>query len=138
MTFNIVRFTVGGSNATYGVPENEHIQKITMAIYEQHNGIVSSVCHGTAGIVNLTTKDGKYLITGKRISGYPKAFENHQREYIKQFPFFIDDKVKEHGGIYKRGEQSKPFIQVDGRIVTGQNYQSSALVADAIVKMLQK
>lgn len=129
---------IGGSNAMYGVPENTQIQTITMAIYEQYNGIISSVCHGTAGIVNLTTKEGKYLVENRRISGYPKAFENLQREYIKQFPFFIDDKIQQHGGIFKRGQQSQPFIQVDGRIVTGQNYQSSSLVAETIVKMLQR
>lgn len=76
---------VGGSNAMYGVAENEELQAISMYVYEKNNGIVSSVCHGTAGIVNLKTSDGKYLVDGKRISGYPESFENQSRAYFILF-----------------------------------------------------
>ncbi|MEM6829512.1 MAG: nuclear transport factor 2 family protein, partial [Bacteroidota bacterium] len=55
-------YYVGGSGAMYGVPENEAIQRMVMEIYEKHDGIISSVCHGTAGIVNLKTSDGQYLV----------------------------------------------------------------------------
>lgn len=37
---------IGGSSAMYGVADNIAIQDIVMEIYENHNGIVSSVCHG--------------------------------------------------------------------------------------------
>ena len=51
---------IGGGGAMFGVPENKEIQSIVMEVYEKHNGIISSVCHGSAGIVNLKTEDGKY------------------------------------------------------------------------------
>ena len=47
---------IGGGAAMFGVPENKEIQKIAMGIYEKYNGVISSVCHGTAGIINLKTK----------------------------------------------------------------------------------
>jgi len=92
---------IGGSSAIYGVPENKAIQALTMAIYEEHNGIVSSVCHGTAGIVNLKTKDGTYLVAGKRISGYPEAYENQNAAYFKEFPFLIQKTIEQGKGIFK-------------------------------------
>ena len=61
----------GGGAAMFGVPENKGIQDISMAVYEDNNGIVSSICHGSAGLAHLKTKDGKYLVEGKskRLSG---------------------------------------------------------------------
>ncbi|MDT0581108.1 nuclear transport factor 2 family protein [Brumicola blandensis] len=127
---------VGGGNAMYGVADNEAIQNIVMTIYEDNNGIVSSVCHGTAGIVNLQTKDGKYLVDGKRISGYPEAYENQSKAYFKEFPFLIQKTIEQRGGRFFYSEMNTPHIEVDGRIVTGQNHLSSPLVAQKMVEML--
>ena len=129
---------IGGSNAMYGVAENTEIQNITMEIYEKHNGIVSSVCHGTAGIVNLKTQDGRFLVAGKKISGYPDAFENTSRAYYKQFPFSIEGTIEKHGGTFIYGNRSKAHVEVDGRVVTGQNFQSSRPVAEKMIEMLKQ
>jgi putative intracellular protease/amidase len=75
---------IGGSSAMYGVPEDLAIQTLVMDIYEKHNGIVSSVCHGTAGIAFLKLKSGKHLVSGKGISGYPDEYENLNKAYSKQ------------------------------------------------------
>ncbi len=129
---------VGGGNAMYGVAENKAIQNIAMAIYEKHNGIISSVCHGTAGIVNLKTNDGNYLVDGKRISGYPEAFENQSREYFKHFPFLIQETIEKRGGKFFYSKPNTPHVEVDGRIVTGQNHLSSRLVAEKMIEILNQ
>jgi putative intracellular protease/amidase len=129
---------IGGSNAMYGVADNAEISRLVMDIYEKHKGIISAVCHGTAGIVNLKTTDGRYLVDGKRISGYPEDFEKTAAEYFKQFPFLIKKTVLDRNGTFHFGKPDDAYIEVDGRIVTGQNHQSSALVAAAIIKQLQK
>ncbi len=128
---------IGGTNAMYGVADNQAIQDITMEIYEKHGGIISSVCHGTAGIVNLKTKDGKYLVNGKRISGYPEAYENQSKAYFKEFPFFIQKTVEERGGHFFYSERNTPHVEVDGRVVTGQNHLSSAQVATKMIELLR-
>lgn len=128
---------IGGSNAMYGVADNAEISKLVMEIYEEHNGIISAVCHGTAGIVHLKTKDGKYLVDGKRISGSPEDYEIKSADYFKQFPFLIKQTVLDRNGTFHFGKRDEAYIEVDGRIVTGQNHQSSALVAEAIIKQLQ-
>jgi putative intracellular protease/amidase len=127
---------IGGSSAMYGVADNQKIQNIVMDIYENHNGIISAVCHGTAGIAFLTLNNGKYLVSEKRISGYPDEYEKPTMEYFKQFPFAITETIEKHGGKFNYGPRNKPFIEVDGRVVTGQNYLSSALVAQKIIQML--
>lgn len=127
---------IGGGGAMFGVPENKEIQKIAMDVYEQHTGIISSVCHGTAGIVNLKTKDGKYLVAGKRVSGYPDDYENKSAPYFKTFPFLIKKTIEERGGSFRFSERGKFTLEVDGRLVTGQNFQSSKPVALKIIELI--
>jgi len=127
---------IGGSSAMYGVADNKAIQAISMEIYEKHSGIISSVCHGTAGIAHLKTSDGKYLVAGKRISGYPDAYENQSAAYFQQFPFKIQQTIEQRAGMFKFGARNTAHVEVDGRIITGQNYLSSALVAEEIIELL--
>ncbi len=128
---------IGGGSAMYGVPDNTAIQNIVMTIYEDQKGIISSVCHGTAGIVHLKTKDGKYLVEGKRVNGYPDAFESKEAEYFKQFPFLITETIEERGGIFKYSPRNTVHVEVDKNLVTGQNYLSSKHVALKIIEMLK-
>jgi putative intracellular protease/amidase len=128
---------LGGSNAMYGVAENNQLQDIAMAIYEQQNGVISSVCHGTAGIVNLKNSDGSYLVSGKQITGYPDEFEAKDRPYYQSFPFSIEQRITDQGGKFSYGKRNESHVKVDGRIVTGTNYQSSRDVAMAMLEILQ-
>ena len=127
---------IGGGSAMFGVPENKKIQKIAMDVYEKHNGIISSVCHGTAGIVHLKTNDGKYLVDGKRVSGYPDDYENKEKEYFKTFPFLIKKTIEERGGDFRFSERGKFTLEVDGRLITGQNYQSSKPVSLKVIELI--
>ena len=129
---------IGGGSAMFNVPFNADIQSLVMRIYEDYNGIISSVCHGTAGIVNLKTKDGNYLVKGKTINGYPDDYERQESEQFKSFPLHIQKGIEDHGGNFKYGPRNTPFVQTDGRIVTGQNYLSSKPVAEKIIEMLKQ
>lgn len=127
---------IGGGSAMYDLPENKEIQTITLKVYEENKGIISSVCHGTAGIVNLKTNDGNYLVAGKKISGYPDSFEKQDGEYFKYFPFLIQKTIEERGGIFKFSARNVSHVETDGRIVTGQNFQSSSGVALKIIELI--
>lgn len=129
---------IGGSSAMYGVAENADIARLVMDIYQQHQGIISAVCHGTAGLVHLKTTDGHYLVKGKRVSGYPDAFEKQDAAYYRHFPFKLQQSIEARGGLFRHGKAGQPHIEVDGRLITGQNFQSSAGVAKAIIAQLQQ
>lgn len=129
---------IGGGSAMYGVADNRAIQKITMDLYEHHNGIVSSVCHGTAGIAFLKLNSGEYLVSGKRISGYPDEYENTTKAYFKEFPFAITATIEKHGGDFNYSPRNIAHVEVDGRVITGQNYLSSALVAKKTIELIER
>ncbi|WP_196892210.1 nuclear transport factor 2 family protein [Aureivirga marina] len=129
---------IGGGSAMYGVPENKEIQKIAMEIYEKYGGIISSVCHGTAGIVHLKTSDGKFLVDGKNISGYPDSYEKYDAEYYQQFPFKIQQTIEKRGGKFQYSPRNTAHVESDQNVITGQNYLSSKYVALKIIEELNK
>ncbi len=127
---------IGGGSTMFDTPSNKELQHISMEIYEKYNGIISSVCHGTAGIVHLKTKDGKYLVDGKRVSGYPEDYESKDKPYFKTFPFLIKETIEERGGEFRFSKPNMFHVEVDGRLITGQNYLSSKPVALKIIELL--
>jgi len=129
----------GGGAAMFGVPENKAIQRITMEIYEKNNGIISAICHGTAGIANLKTTNGKYVYEGKQVNGFPDVFERKDAAYYKTFPFSIQEIIKERGGNFQFSENGwDGFYQVDERLITGQDPSAAAIVAEKIIETLQQ
>lgn len=131
-------YYVGGSNAIYGVPEHPVLQSIAMHVYERNGGVISAVCHGTAGIVNLKLSNGHDLVAGKRITGFPEEHEEQDAAYFKEFPFLIRKTIESRGGSFHALDRDQPHIEVDGRVVTGQNYPSAKQVAEAVVDILRK
>lgn len=127
----------GGGAAMFGVAENRIIQEIAESIYAQ-GGIISAVCHGTAGIVNLKNKQGRPLYQNKAISGYPDLFENKEAEYFKSFPFSIEEIIRENNGQFKYSNKSRDeFYVVDGNFITGQDPSSTKLVAQKVLESLK-
>jgi len=128
----------GGGAAMFGVAENTSIQNIANTIYA-NGGVVSAICHGTAGIVNLKNRDGTFIFANKKITGFPDIFEDTKAEYYKAFPFSIDKEVSKNGGnfVYTKKWGDNFFI-VDGNIVTGQDPTATASVAQEVIKNLQR
>lgn len=109
-----------------------------MHVYERNGGVVSAACHGTAGLVHLKRSDGKYLIGGKRVSGYPEEFERQDAAYFKEFPFLIRKTVESRGGTFLPSARDKGYVVIDGRLVTGQNYLSAKQVAETVVDIFRQ
>lgn len=60
-----VIYYAGGHGVIWDFPENKELQMISRSIYE-NGGIVSSVCHGAAGLFHITLSNGERLISGKK------------------------------------------------------------------------
>ena len=48
----------------------------------------------------------------------------------------LEDRLKGRGGIYSKGADWAPYVQVDGKLVTGQNPASSRPGAEALLQLL--
>ncbi|UIR56996.1 type 1 glutamine amidotransferase domain-containing protein [Sphingobacterium sp. SRCM116780] len=128
-------FYAGGHGAMWDFADNKEIAEIARKIYE-NNGIVSAVCHGPAGLVNIQLSDGKYLVDGKKIN----AFTNEEETAVKLeniVPFLLENKLKERGAIFEKSGLWEPHVVTDSRVITGQNPQSAKAVGEAIRSALQ-
>lgn len=131
-------FYCGGGAAMYGVPQNKAIQELAIHIYENKRGVISSICHGAAGLVNLQHKDGTYIIEGKKVNGFPDLFEDKSGAYYEHFPFSIEQRIEERGGTFVYSKDGwDDFSISDGRLVTGQDPTSSRSVASKVMAVLK-
>jgi len=126
----------GGSGPMWDFPDNKDINRISSAIYES-KGIVSAICHGNAGLINIRLSDGKSLISGKRIS----AFTNEEEASLgttEIVPFLLQDKLIEQGAIHVYGKAWEENVVIENRLVTGQNPASAKKVAQSIITLLEQ
>jgi len=76
------------------------------------------------------------LIKGKRVTGFTDA-EEEAVGLTSVVPFLLEDGLRDRGGIFSKGPNWAPYIEVDGKLVTGQNPASSGPGAEALLKLLQ-
>ena len=134
--YNAIYYSGGGS-AMFGVAEDIKIQNIATTIYK-NGGIVSAICHGTAGIVHLKNDQGEALYRNKKISGYPDLFENKSAQYYQTFPFSIEETIFENNGNFVYSEKRNDnFSIVDGNFITGQDPSSTVSVAQKVIKAIE-
>lgn len=129
---------LGGGAAIFGIPDNKPLQELALRIYEQQGGVIAAICQGTEGIKNLKLRDGKFLIQGKVLTSFPDAFINKASPIYKAYPFSAEDSIKRHGGIFRHGANGKGHVEVDGRLVTGMNWESSVGVAESMIRLLEQ
>lgn len=96
---------------------------------------VGAVCHAPATLGDVRGEDGDFLVKGKRVTGFTNA-EEEAVGLTSVVPFLLEDRLKERGALFSHGENWTPYVQVDGKLVTGQNPASSAPAAEALLKLL--
>lgn len=99
--------------------------------------IVTAVCHGPAGLLQATDRNGNSILKGKKITG----FTNNEESAVgltKTVPFSLENRMKELGGKFEKGQDFKPFIVSDGQLITGQNPKSALPAAEKVVEILGK
>ena len=133
--FDAVYFT-GGHAVMWDFPDDPGLQALTRAIWEQ-GGIVSSVCHGYCGLLNVTLSDGTRLVAGKDVTGFAWS-EEVVAGVARKVPYNAEAEMKERGARYKKALLPfLPYVRVDGRLITGQNPFSAKLAAEKIVAALE-
>jgi putative intracellular protease/amidase len=133
--YNAIFYT-GGHGVLWDFPTNAALQQAAREIYE-NGGVVSSVCHGASGLLNITLSDGSRLIDGRTVTGFSTA-EERVAMVKKRVPFLLEDELRARGAHYvKNTIPMTPFATADGRLVTGQNPFSTKVVTAKIIETLR-
>ena len=133
-TYDVIYFT-GGHGVMFDFPHNTYIQDAVNEVY-RHGGVVAAVCHGIAALLNVKDESGRYFIDRKQITGFSNAEEilaNRKR----LVPFMLESELKIRDAKYSKAKVPfRPYVQVDNRLVTGQNPQSPKQVAQVVARIL--
>merc|ERR1712217_832161 len=103
--------------------------------------VVAAVCHGPTALYNA--KDGdKPLVQGKKVAGFTdeeeiqvglKDKDDPSKNKVDHTP---ESKMKELGAEHTKGDPWTPHAVRDGRLVTGQNPQSSVKTAQLCLEAM--
>lgn len=129
-------YYAGGHGVVWDFKDNVALQRLARQIHE-NGGIISSVCHGAVGLLNITDAQHNKLIDGVKVTGFSNS-EERAVGLDAYVPFLTEDELKAAGAHYDKAEDWSEYAVVDGSFVTGQNPQSGKAVADAIVKHFKK
>ena len=129
-------FVVGGKGAMFDLPKDEALKGTIAEIYEA-GGTVGAVCHGPAAFVDVQLSNGKYLVEGKRVNGFTNQEEKmFGKKWVPHFPFMLEDKLKERKGEFTSSPMLLSHVAIDGRLITGQNPNSTVDAAKAMLKTM--
>lgn len=133
--YDVIYYT-GGHGVMWDFLDNPELQEITKNIYER-GGIVSSVCHGYCGLLNVRLSNGQYLIKDKNLTGFAWC-EEVLAGVAKTVPYNAEQLAKEHGAKYtKKLIPFIPHVVRDGNLITGQNPFSARKTALNVIEALE-
>lgn len=128
-------FLPGGHGTMFDLPENKKLQQLIRDLYESDK-VVAAVCHGPAGLVGVTLSNGEPLVKGKTITSFTDE-EEIETTLDRYMPFFLETRLREQGGNFVKHPNWSNHAEVDGKLVTGQNPQSTVSVAKEVINLIK-
>lgn len=130
-------YYAGGHGVMWDFPDHSGLQELSRQIFEQ-GGVVSAVCHGVVGLLNVKLSDHSLLVRGRQVTGFSNI-EEKLAELDKVVPYLTENELVARGGLYCKAEEPwAAFAVADGRLVTGQNPASGRVVAQKVLQVLAK
>lgn len=128
-------FYPGGHGPMWDLSNDKNSIKLIQDFYN-NNKPVAFVCHGSAALVNVKDKDGQYLINGKKVTSFCNS-EESAVQLTDVVPFSLENKLKERGARYSKGNDWSSYVVEDGLLISGQNPQSSEAVAQKLLSKIE-
>ena len=128
-------FLPGGHGTMFDLPDSGKLQSLIRTLIETDRP-VGAVCHGPARLVDVKLSDGTHLVKGRRVT----AFTNEEERAVKldrAMPFLLEDRLRQAGAEFIPAEKWANHVEVDGKLVTGQNPQSGESAARKLAELLQ-
>lgn len=133
-------FVCGGQGPMYTFIDNEPLHKFFVDFY-QTGKPAAAICHGTCILLKAKLPNGKYLVEGKKWTGFASAEEQYADNYVgmKIQPFRIEDEARKMpNSKFEVGSPFSAFAVQDGNLITGQQQNSGAAAAELVVAELER
>ena len=99
--------------------------------------IVGAVCHGPSGLLQAKEINGDPLVYNKRVNSFTNR-ETEQIELIGVEPFLLETRLRDAGALFECSDNFTSHAVKDGRLITGQNPQSTKAVCHLMKKSLEE
>ena len=126
----------GGHGAMFDLAEDVTLENL-LGDFARQDKVIASVCHGLAGLVKARRTDGTPLVAGKTITSFTNN-EESAGGLDPLMPFLLETRLRELGANFVVQPNWSDHIERDGKLLTGQNPQSSGSLARAIIEALQE
>jgi putative intracellular protease/amidase len=127
-------FFPGGHGTMWDLPVDAGVTSAVEKAYAAGK-VIASVCHGAAGLVTAKRPDGAPIVRGVRINSFTDE-EEAAVGLNGVVPFPLEGRLRELGARFEGAAMWQAFVVRDGQFVTGQNPQSSELVAQGVIEAL--
>ncbi len=128
-------YLTGGHGVMFDF-RDEPLSKLIRDFFEAGK-IVSAVCHGPCGLLDVTLSSGEHLLAGKKVTGFSWN-EEVMAKRDHAVPYSLEEGLKPETPNTVRA--LLPFgthVVEDGNLITGQNPGSAKAVGEAVTKRLK-
>lgn len=127
-------FFPGGHGPMWDMADNPNVSRVVEALYNSDKP-VAAVCHGVAALIGARTPDEKPIVDGKELC----CFSNSEEEavgLVNSVPFLLQNRLESLGAKIKNAQDFSTNAVQDGKLITGQNPQSSKACAELLMQAL--
>lgn len=131
----------GGYGQFWDIHSNIEIQKLIAKIYES-GGVIGSLGHGTAMLIDVKLRSGEYLVKNKTLTSFPTWNEKNimkQSDFGKLLPYDMEKELLGRGAYLKIYNHEKGInyevVDANNRLVTASFSSSGEFVAQKVLKL---
>ncbi|MCZ8020378.1 MAG: alpha/beta fold hydrolase [Cyclobacteriaceae bacterium] len=133
-------FVCGGQGPMYTFVDNAELHTFFTNFYLTGKP-TAAICHGTVILLKTKLPNGKFLVEGKRWTGFASAEEQYADNYVGMQiqPFRIEDEARKMpNSKFEVGAPFSAFAVQDGNLITGQQQNSGSAAARLVIQELEK
>jgi len=133
----------GGTGAAFDFPNDPSVIRIIESFIDKGK-VVCCICHGTAALLKVRNKQGRFLVEGQPITGFTDAEEDQARALHGVddiLPFQpqsrgLETEFNKLGASFQKLEPWAPFVTtaLGGLLITGQQQNSGTLLAQRLLE----
>lgn len=130
-------YLTGGHGVCFDFSQSQPLARL-IAEFHEAGKIVSAVCHGPAGLLDVRLSSGEYLVAGKKVTGFSWN-EEVKAGREDAVPYNLEEELTKRGANYTKAWLAfAEYVVEDERLITGQNPASAEGVGKAVVRALCK
>ena len=132
----------GGHGTEWDVNQDRHARDLLANAVAGEDGTALVVCHAVGLLGFAHDDDGRYVVDGRDVTGFPNEWEEgivddqDRMPDGRKLPYWVEDEAKAAGGNWDAELDADTSVTVDGDLVTARGPGSSAAAAETLLDEL--